>query len=81
MTWILLTPVQEISSGFGFYFTFMRGFGTMPMWSNDIWDSSLLPIKKIDKFSSNQGMDTSFSQTDSLELYFTKVGCGRYATG
>ena len=46
MTWILLTQVQEIRSGFGLEFTLMSGFGTMVMWSNGIWAYSLLPIKK-----------------------------------
>ena len=39
------------------------------------------PLKNIDKFPSNQGMDISFLHTDYLERYFTKVGCGRCATG
>ena len=46
MSWILLTQVQEIKSGFGLEFTLMSGFGTMEMLSNGIWDYYLLPIKK-----------------------------------
>ena len=46
MTWILLTQVQEIRSGFGLEFTFMSGFGTMKMWSNGIWAYYLLPINE-----------------------------------
>ena len=46
MTWILLTLVQEIRSGFGLKFTLMSGFGTMEMWSNGIWAYSLIPVNE-----------------------------------
>ena len=46
MTWILLTQVQEIRSGFGLEFTVISGFGTMAIWRNDIWAYYLLPINK-----------------------------------
>ena len=36
MTWILLTKVQEIRSGFGSEFTLMSSFGTMAIWSYGI---------------------------------------------
>ena len=45
-TWILLTQVQEIRSGFGLEFTLMSGFETMEMWPNGIWAYYLLPINK-----------------------------------
>ena len=46
MTWILLTQMQEIRSGFGLEFTLMNGFGNMAMWINGIWYYSLLTINK-----------------------------------
>ena len=36
MTWILLTKVQKIRSGFGLEFTLMSDFGTMEMCINGI---------------------------------------------
>ena len=46
MTWILLTQVQEIRSGFGLEFTLMSDSGTMAIRSNGIWDYSLLLINE-----------------------------------
>ena len=46
ITWILMTLVQEIRSGFGLWFTLMSGFGNMAMWSNGIWAYSPLPINE-----------------------------------
>ena len=47
MTWILLTQVQEIRSGFSLESTLMSGFGIMEIRSYNIWAYHLRPISKF----------------------------------